>query len=138
MNGAIKTTLGISAAGLFALFALHGAAFFEAAGAGWLFLMKLAEDAPMGVASFGLALALGVASQPFLRRWLPVLPCHLSREFVAEAVALAIGVGVMWAQLRTLDSLLLGILAGLLAPLVYKGGAAVLALSWRAVEKGDV
>jgi hypothetical protein len=128
MNNFFKSSLGISAAGLLVLLATNGAALVGAAGGAWTFLLTLAHTAPLGLSSFLLALALGIAVQPFLRKWLPDLRCHASREFLIESAALAIGIGVMWGQLRTLSGLLLGILAGLFAPYAQKGLAAGFAL----------
>ena len=136
MNNIAKSTIGVSLAGLFVLFATHGAQFFDAANAAWLFLLKLSEGAPLGLSSFLLAITLGSVSQPFLRHWLPAMPCKMSREFVAEFAALVIGVVVMWEQTHTLNGLLLGLLAGFASPLVYKGIAAACALTWRAVSGG--
>lgn len=134
MNTAAKSGLLVIITAVVTLFATHGSAFFDAMSAGWLFLLKMTEGAPLGLTSFLLALALGVASQPFLHRWVPRLKCPLSREFIIESAALLIGVGVMWAQLRTLPALLLGLLAGLSAPYAYKGVAAVAGLVARALK----
>jgi hypothetical protein len=140
MNNFFKSTLGISAAGLLVLLAANGAALVAAAGGAWTFLLTLAHTAPLGLSSFALALALGIAVQPFLRKWLPDLGCHASREFLIESAALTIGILVMWGQLRTLGGLLLGILAGLMAPYAQKGLAAVGGLLYRAYvgEAGGV
>jgi hypothetical protein len=133
MNNWLKSTIGVSLAGFIIILAANGAAFFEALQAGWLFLLKLGASAPLGLSSFLLALAMAVAAQPFLRKWLPQhVRCIESREFLIESIALAIGIGVMYGQLRTLNGLLLGILAGLLAPYLQKGIAMLVALSLRA------
>lgn len=138
MNNFFKSTLGISVAGLLVLLASNGAALVGAAGGAWTFLLTLAHTAPLGLSSFVLALALAVGVQPFLRKWLPELRCHASREFLIESAALAIGIGVMWLQLRSLSGLLLGILAGFMAPYAQKGLAMVGALLRRAyVGQGD-
>lgn len=134
MNNWLKSTIGISGAGLFALVALHGAKVAEALHGFSLFLFKLVEDAPLGVSSFALAVALAVATQPFLRKWLPVMPCRQSREFVIESAALAVGFGVMFGQMPTLLGALLGVLAGLLSPYLQKGVAAVVGLIARAAQ----
>lgn len=101
--------------------ALNGAKLLEFADGTRLFLLKLSATAPLGVVSFLLALALGVLSRPFLLRYLPAMPCHASREFVIDSLALVTGVVVMVAQLRTLNGVLLGLLAGFAAPLVARG-----------------
>lgn len=134
MNDLLKSLLGITGAGLFALFAIHGTAFFQSAIAGWLFLLKLAEDAPMGLSSFALALALGVVTQATLHHWVPRFANAALRQFVIESTALVVGISVMWIQLHTLNSLLLGILAGFMAPWVQKGMCAVLGFTWHKIE----
>ena len=121
MNGFLKTTIGGAAFTVIYIFAAHGKAFFDSMHAGWLFFVDVTKEAPLGLAAFLLALALASASQPFLHRWLPTLRCPLSREFLIESAALVIGVAVMWAQLRTLPALMLGTLAGFMAPYVHKG-----------------
>lgn len=138
MNSLVKSMIGTGITGLIVIMALHGAAFVEAMNAAWLFLLKAADDAPLGLSSFFLAMALAIASQPFLRKWLPAMPCRQSREFLVESTALVIGVAVMWLQLHTLYGLLLGLLAGLVAPYIQKGFAAAIALAYRAyVGKPD-
>ncbi len=117
------TWAGIAAA--VTLLATNGAALLEVVAGVWLFLLKLSDTAPLGLASFLLALGLGVLSRPFLLRYLPPMPCHSSREFVIDTAALVIGVGVMFGQLRTLNGALLGLLAGFAAPLVARGIAAL-------------
>lgn len=137
MNGGVKSVFGVSLAGLFIVLAANGAAFVQAAQAAWLFLLNLSTTAPLGVSSFFMASALAIVSQPFLRKWLPHLRCPMSREFIIESAALAIGVGVMWAQLHTLNGLLLGLLAGFSAPYIQKGIAACIALAARAFAGGQ-
>ena len=133
MNGLAKSQLCTTVAGLIVLLAMYGAGFVEAMQASWLFLLKLADTAPLGLSSFALALALAIAAQPFLRKWVaPYVRCEHSRDFIVESAALAIAVGVMWLQTRSLDGLLLGLLAGLSAPYMLKGIVAVAALSYRA------
>lgn len=136
MNGFLKSAAWSAVFGVVYLFAAHGKAFFEAMHAGWLFFVKVTSDAPLGLSSFLLALALATASQPFLTRWMPALKCPLSREFLIESAALVIGLGVMWAQLRTLPALMLGTLAGLLAPYLHKGLHALVSLTARAIRGG--
>lgn len=126
MNKTI-TWSGIAAAA--ALIAANGAKVIEVALGVWLFLLKLTETAPLGLASFALALALGVASRPFLLRYLPATPCRTSRDFIVDASALVIGLGVMFVQLRTLNGALLGLLAGFAAPLVARAIGALLGLT---------
>jgi len=121
----------ITSAGLVALLtavAMNGDKVLQVIIGTWLFLLKLSETAPLGLSSFLLALALAITSRPFLLRYLPPMPCHQSRDFVVDLIALAIGFGVMFAQLRTLDGALLGILAGFAAPLLAKGIGALIAM----------
>lgn len=128
MNKWLQGTLGISAAGLLVLLATNGKALVDVALGVWLFLLKLSETAPMGLASFALALAIAVFSQPFLRRALRELHCDASRDFLCMCGALVIGLGVMCLQLPTTKGALLGILAGLLAPIAWKGADALAGL----------
>ena len=132
MNRRGWTITGAGIVTVLAGLALHGGKLLEVAKGSWLFLLALSDTAPLGLASFLLALALGVLSRPFLLRYLPAMPCHSSREFVIDASALLTGVLVMYLQLRTLNGALLGLLAGFAAPLVARCLAAVWALTLRA------
>lgn len=125
---------GVTLLAIFVAFATNGKAASDGLLGLWAVLLAFTKDAPLGVASFFLALALAVFSQPYLQKWLPDLKCHLSREFIIESAALAIGFGVMLAQLRTLQGALAGILAGLLAPYLHKGIAAIWGLAGRGLR----
>lgn len=103
------------------LLAANGGKLLELGKGAWLFLISLSQTAPLGLASFALALGLGVVSRPFLLRYLPAAPCHASRDFVIDMLAVLTGIAVMVVQLRTLNGFLLGLLAGFAAPLVAKG-----------------
>lgn len=135
MNGWVKSTLGVSLGGLIVLLATNGAALAEALTSLWLVMLRFSDSAPLGLSSFLLALTMAVVSQPFLRRWTPDLKCPLSRDFLIEAAALVIALAVMLAQVRDLFGWMLGLLAGFMAPLVFKGLAALCGLVWRGLQK---
>lgn len=119
------TITGASIGAAVGLIVANGAKLLEIGQGTWLFLLNLSETAPLGLSSFLLALALAVASRPFLLSYLPAMPCHVSRDFVIDTAALVIGFGVMYGQLRTLNGALLGLLAGFAAPLVARGLSAL-------------
>ena len=134
MNDTFKSLFGASLAGLFALFAMNGEEFFASCKAAWLFLLHMTSSAPLGLSSFVLALALGVVTQASLHHWIPRWDNRAMRQFVIESTALAVGVGVMWLQLHSLDGLLLGLLAGFMAPWIQKAICMVAAFTWRKIN----
>lgn len=122
-----KTITLTTITAIVALVVANGAKLLEVAEGTWLFLVKLSDTAPLGLASFGLALSLGILSRPPLQKYLPPCPKHPTRrEAAIDLSAAVIGAVVMFAQLRTLNGALLGILAGLLAPQLAK----VIAVLW--------
>lgn len=122
-----KGAAGIGIPGLIVLYATYGEKFTAALAASFVFLGKLAHDAPLGVTSFLLALALATLAQAWLARFITVR-CAASKQVILSGVGLAFGVGVMFLQLRTLDGLLLGLLAGFAAPFAYQCAAALAGL----------
>lgn len=115
------------------LFAMHGKNVGEALMSLWLVMVAFSKDAPLGLSSFLLSLAMATFSQPFLRKWLPLLDHREARRFIIDASAIGIGFAIMWVQLRTLPGLMLGILAGLAAPPIAKAGSAIWALVGRSL-----
>lgn len=135
MNGWLKSSIGVSLAGLLVLLATNGAGLAEALMRLWQVMLRFSETAPLGLSSFLLALGLAVVSQPFLRKFVPDLRCPLSRDFLIESAALVIALIAMLAQVRDVYGWMLGLLAGFMAPLVFKGAAALVGLTWRALQK---
>lgn len=128
MNKWLQSTLGVSAAALMVLLASNGKALVEALEAAWLFLMKLVETAPMGLASFAMALTMAVLAQGFIARLADQLKCASSREVVKSAVSLLFGFAVMYLQLPTVKGALLGLLAGFAGPFAFQAVAALCGL----------
>lgn len=135
-----KTTTAVfSFSAFIALIALHGKAFFEAFGALPTVLQNFSKLMPLGTGSFFLSLAMaGVA-------WHLVHRCHSAsrrrasnaRSFGADTLSLFVGVGAMLlqtgiahtapgtARASAIYSVMLGILAGFLAPFIMKGAMAL-------------
>lgn len=133
-----KTITGVTLASILAIIttlAANGKGFAEGLTAVWLFIVKLGETAPLGLSSFLLALALAVGVQASLVRWLPLFKCATSRDLLTDAAAFVVGFGVMYAQVRSINGMLLGAMAGFLAPYVFKSIAAVAAMIARRVRK---
>lgn len=128
MNRWLQSAFGVTAATLLVLLASHGKALVEAIEAAFLFLFKLSETAPMGLASFMLSLALCVAALASFQRIAAAIKCDRSREVVMSALSLLIGFSVMFLQLRTVQGALLGLLAGFSGPFVYQAVAALIGL----------
>lgn len=120
MNGWIKATFGISGAGLFLILAGNLKELIAAIEAGWIFLTKLATDSPLGLTSFAMALALASLSISFMNKYIPLYPQFALRGLIIDLAALAIGISVVWVQTHDLSGLLLGLMAGLAARLVYR------------------
>lgn len=128
MNKWLQSTLGVSAAALLVLLASHGKSFIEALEASWVFLLKLVETAPMGLASFAMSLTMAVLAQAFIARVAEQLKCASSREVIRSAVSLLFGFAVMYLQLPTVKGALLGLLAGFAGPFAYQAVAALCGL----------
>lgn len=126
MDKWLKSTLGIGFGGLIALVALYGDKFWTAGEGAVRFMALLADKAPLGSGSFALALALGTLAQAFLAPFVK-LKCESSRQLVLMVVGLLFGLGVMVLQLPTLNGVLLGLMAGFIAPFAYQ----LLAVAWR-------
>jgi hypothetical protein len=134
MNKTAAAAGSASITTLLILFAMHGKGAGEALMGLWLVLNKFTEDAPFGLVSFLLALALAIGFAPFLRKWLPGRVSHPeARRFAVDVGPILVGFLVMWLQLRTLPGLMSGILAGLAAPPIQKGLAALWALAGRSL-----
>lgn len=127
---------------LIAAIASNGSKFAEGMHAVWLFVVGMTDTAPLGLSSFLLATGLAVGVQAMLARWLPLFKCGKSRDLVTDVAAFVVGFGVMWLQTRgqadpaaRLNGLLLGALAGFMAPYVFKAAAAVVAMIARRLQK---
>jgi hypothetical protein len=144
MNGIIKSTIGVSLAGFVVLLATYGKQLAESINALWILTLEASKSAPMGLVSFMIALGLATLSRWFLRKWVPDLKCPLSRDFIIDAAALVMGVTVVWLQMQggdaldRLNALWIGLAAGLFAPLLYNGLAAVFGLLGRALKNAVV
>lgn len=136
MNDWLKNAIGLSFGGLLIILAGNTKALIEGLLASWLFLLKLVDTAPMGLASFALALALAVSGQAFVQRILPrVNRAQMrQREASISLLGLAIAFAVMFVQLRTTYGALLGLLAGFAAPVAYQAVEGLLALLRRKVR----
>lgn len=140
MNNWMKSTLGVTAAGLIVLIATYGKQLAEAFRALWLFTVEMSDSAPLGLTTFAIALSIATLSRWFVRKWVPHLKCPLSRDFIVDASALLIAVTVTLLQMwgggpsARLSALWAGIGAGLLAPLLYNGLAAVFGLIGRTLQ----
>lgn len=142
MNNFIKSTIGVSLVGFLVLIATYGKQLAESLGALGILLFRASDAAPLGLASFVIALALCLLSRYFLRKWLPDLRCPLSRDFIIDAAALAVGISVVWLQMAgtgvavdRLNALWIGLAAGLGTPLAYNGLAAFFGLVGRAAAE---
>lgn len=126
MNEKAKAVSAASLAGLFALFALHGEAFFRGALGAWKFLLAIADNAPLGVGAFFWAIAMATLVQIALRRWIPEGRNRHTRTLIGDGLALAIALHIGWLQVPGRNGLMIGLLAGLSAPLLTR---IILALS---------
>jgi len=140
VNNWIKSTFGASLVGLIYIVATQGKDFASGALALWMLLLNAAKTAPLGLASFGIALVLSVLSRYFLRKHLPQLRCPLSRDFLIDAAAVVVGIAAVWFQMSHLapidrvNALWIGLVAGLAAPHVYNLLAALGGLVVRSIR----
>jgi hypothetical protein len=135
MNDKLKWLTGSSFVGLIAVFALYGKGFFEALSAFPTLVAAFASNLPGGLKSYFLSLAIAGLFYSFVRRW---LTCQhgARREFLSQLFALLLGIGITLAQQHAtgktsapdlLQALLIGVLAGLSAPLTVQGLASLFA-----------
>lgn len=126
MNKKFLSWFGASGLAVLIAVAANGKNLVAALEAAFLFMVTLADKAPLGLGSFALASALAVAAQAFLHKFASQLfPCSKSRDALYALAGFGIACSVMFLQLRTLNGLLLGLLAGFASPFLYQltGGA---------------
>lgn len=133
MNGNrwAKSVFGASGLAVLIAVAANGNNLVAVATSAFRFLLLLAKDAPLGLKSYAIATALAVLVQAFVNRYAAQLPCPRSRELALSSLALGIGFAVMYAQLRTLNGALLGLMCGFSAPFVYQ----LVAAGWSWITK---
>lgn len=110
--------------------------FLQSLESAWRFLL-LISNGPLGAYAVLAALVGSGAAMPFLRKAFAFMPCDTqhcrdARDFCVETCALAVGVLCAWVPLPNMNGLLVGVLAGLASPYVWKGLAALagIALAW--------
>lgn len=104
--------------------------FLKSAEGAWHFLL-LISNGPLGAYALLAALVGSGGMLHFLRRWLPPMPCKVSRDFLAESGALLAGVLCAWIPMRDVNGMLLGLLAGFASPFVWRGLVALAGLVFR-------
>ncbi len=135
MNEKAKTVSAASLAGLFALFALHGEAFFRGALGAWRFLEAITGSADLGVSAFFLAIALATLLQLTLRRLVPEGRNRYTVLLIGEFMSLLVAIHVCWLQIPNRNGIMVGLLAGLSSPFLTR---AIMALStWVGIVKED-
>lgn len=121
MNNPVKAITGMSAAGLFVLFGLHGSAFFKSAGNALDFLVAISAKAPLGLASFFASVAASTILWLALQRWIPETRNRWSRSFAIDVIAAGAGAWAAYMQQPTSNGLLWGVLAGFIATYPARG-----------------
>lgn len=134
-----KVLTGVSLGGAIVLFALYGEKFWVQANAAWIFLIKLTETAPLGLAAFFASWTLSTMLVITLRRWVPPMRNENGRRFLIEGLGLLGAIFTAWIQMRgpassTFDGVLFGILAGFMAPMTATGLFAIAAYGKHQLE----
>lgn len=135
MNEKLKWLTGTGFVGILFAFATYGEPLVRALAAFTTFIGAFASGLPGGLKSYALSLAVAGLLYSFTRNW---LTCRhgARREFLSQLFALFVGIGVTLAQQFVTDkvaapdllqALLIGVLAGLSAPLCVQGMASLLA-----------
>jgi hypothetical protein len=115
-----KATTGLSVGGLFILLAMNGESFWKGMGGAWDFLLTISKTAPLGVASFFLALTFATLTVIALKRVIPDWRNSHSRSAQIETIGILVGVGLSWYQVQRLQGILFGLLAGFMAGYVAR------------------
>lgn len=140
MSAPAKTAgaVGVSLSALVVLVATQGEGLFATLTAGFNWLMLVVDKMPIGVASFFVALVMGVSVMGALRRWIPDTKrndlMHLRLAFIEAASALA-AFFTVWAQQKSLMSTLFAVIAGLSISIVFRLCAALWDLIYKKVRQ---
>lgn len=130
MSASAKTAgaVGVSLSAIVVLVATQGEGLFATMTAGFNWLMLVVEKMPIGVASFFVAIVMGVSVMGALRRWIPESKrndlMHLRLAFIEAAAALA-AFFTVWVQQKSLMSTMFAVIAGLSISIVFRLCAAM-------------
>lgn len=135
----VTPTAVFSFSAFVALVAMHGESFFKAFGLLPEVLAKFSKLMPLGTGSFFLSLTMAAIAWYFVHRRTPQLSRNGdARAFRSELVALLVGICAMLLQsgatmptaseatVSAVYAVMLGILAGFLAPFIMKGVLALI------------
>lgn len=126
MQNHLKALTGLSFAGLVGLFAVHGGALLDVIAKIPAVLAAFTGTSVLGVYSFALSLSVAALAYWFLDKWLPNCKIYARRSLLIESFTLLTGVTAMLLQEQSnergemMQSLLVGIVVGLSAPLCVK------------------
>lgn len=125
-----KTAVGASLTAVVVLIAVNGSAFFASLSAGWEFASRVLQQMPLGLSSFLLGMAVGVATMGFLRRFIPESKTKRQdlmhfRLALIELISMAAAYMVVWVQNQTLLGGILAVFAALLVSVIYRLIAAI-------------